>query len=234
MKTYIQIGAGGTGTHFIGPALAFLDTHHRGRNEEWQYVIIDGDNFEEKNLERQLFDPGLVSLNKAESMAQMYNRYPVIAVPRFVGQNDLAEMMQDGDTVFICADNHSIRALVQERALQLQSSVVINAGNEQHDGTVQLFVRENGENKTPPITFLHPEIIYIGEDDRQAMSCQQVAALPGGGQLILANQQAASWMLAALWRFHEGHWQTGWTELNFDLAAGTVHHIDMRERRGWH
>lgn len=239
MKTYIQIGAGGTGTHFIGPALAYLDTYHRERaatgapDGEWQYVIIDGDNYEPGNLARQLFDPSLVSQNKAEAMAQMYNRYPVIAVPRFIGKDDLAEMFQSGDTVFICADNHSIRRLVQDRALELEQCVVVNSGNEMHDGTVQLFVRANGENKTPPITFLHPEIVYIGAEDRQPMSCQQVAELPGGGQLILANQQAASWMLAALWRLNEGLWTSGWTELNFDLVAGTVHHIDMRERRGW-
>lgn len=233
MQTYILIGAGGTGSHFVGPALAYLDSYHREQGSEWQFVVIDGDNYESKNLSRQLFDPGLVSSNKAEAMAQMYNRYPVIAVPRFIGKDDLDTMMDEGDIVFIGADNHSIRALVQERAQALQNAVVINAGNEMHDGTVQLYVREGGADQTPPLTFLHPEIVFVGSEDRSAMSCQQAAALPGGGQLILANQQAASWMLAALWRYHGGQWRTGWTELNFDLLEGTVHHIDMRERRGW-
>jgi hypothetical protein len=231
MKTYIQIGAGGTGSHLIAPILAYLETKHRG--EEWQYIVVDGDNFDTGNLERQLFDPTFVASNKAEAMVAMYNRYPVLAVPRFIGKDDLQTMMDEGDTVLICADNHSIRALVQERALELQSAVVINAGNEYHDGNIQLFVREDGVNKTPPITFLHPEIRYIGEDDRQPMSCAQVAQLPGGGQLILANMAAAQGMLTALWRFHEGTWTTGWTEWQFDLAAGTTIGIDMRPRRGW-
>lgn len=233
MKTYIQIGAGGTGTHLIGSVLAYLDGYHRNRGEEWQYVIIDGDAFDAGNLSRQLFDASMVTNNKADSMARMYNRYPVLSVPRFVGRNDLAEMVAEGDTVLICADNHSIRALVQERAEQMQDVVVINAGNEMHDGNVQLWVREGGENKTPKLTYGHPEIVFESADDRAAMSCQQAAALPGGGQLILANQQAASWMLAALWRYHEGLWKTGWTELTYDLMAGTVHHVDMRARRNW-
>lgn len=233
MKTYIQIGAGGTGTHLIGPMLAYLETYHANRQEQWQYVIIDGDNFEPKNLSRQLFDPGYVTTNKAEAMAQMYSRYPVLAVPRFIGAEDLTMMFTESDTVFICADNHSIRALVQARALQLQDCVVINSGNEEHDGNVQLWVREGGENKTPKLTYLHPEITFLAEDDRSAMSCQQAAQLPGGGQLILANQQAASWMLAALWRYHEGLWREGWTELQFDLRAGTTHALNMRERRNW-
>lgn len=233
MKTYLMIGAGGTGTHFIGPALAYLETFHRDQGTEWQFVIIDGDNFDIGNMERQLFDPGFVSTNKAEALAQMYNRYPVQAVPRFIAKTDLDQMFQDGDTVFICADNHSIRALVQDRGLELDNCVVINAGNELHDGNVQLWVRENGANITPKLSYMHPEIIFTNEEDRSAMSCQQAAALPGGGQLILANQQAAAWMNAALWRYNTGAYREGWTELQFDLAAGTVHHINMRERRNW-
>jgi hypothetical protein len=233
MKNYMMIGAGGTGTHFVGPALAYLETYHRSRDEEWQFAIIDGDNFDSGNLERQLFDPGMVKQNKAEAMAKMYNRYPVVPVPHFIGRAELEQIFDHEDTVFICADNHSIRALVEERALQLDDCVVINAGNEMHDGNVQLWVRENGENQTPKLTYGHPEIKYNGPEDRAGMSCQQAAQLPGGGQLILANQQAASWMLAALWRYHENVWRTGWTELQFDLLAGTVHHIDMRERRNW-
>lgn len=233
MKSYIQIGAGGTGTHLIGPILAYLDSYHRNRGEEWQYVVIDGDNFDEKNAARQLFDPGMAQTNKARAMAQMYNRYPIIPIDRFVGRDDLATMLSEGDTVLICADNHSIRALVEERALQLADIVVINAGNELHDGNVQLWVREGGGNKTPRLSYLHPEISFIAEDDRSTMTCQQAAQLPGGRQLILANQQAASWMLAALWRYHEGQWREGWTELQFDLLAGTVHHLNMRERRNW-
>lgn len=232
MKTYIQIGAGGTGTHFIGPALAWLESIHQG--EEWQYVVIDGDNYETGNLSRQLFDPAMVAQNKAESMAQMYNRYPIIAVPRFIGRDDLSTMFGNGDTVFICADNHSIRALVQERALELTDATVINAGNEEHDGNVQLYIRREGKNETPPITFLHPEIAYIGSEDRQPMSCQQVAAMPGGGQLIIANMAAAMHMVEALYRVHYlPSLELNWTEISYDLSAGTVHHIDMRERRGW-
>lgn len=233
MQTYMMIGAGGTGTHFIGPVLAYLETHHRDRGEEWQFVVIDGDNYDAGNTSRQLFDPGFISINKATAMAQMYNRYPIMAVPQFIGKEDLAEMMQDGDIVFICADNHSVRALVQDRALELDNTVVINAGNEESDGNVQVWVRENGQNMTPKLSYMHPEIAYVGADDRAGMSCQQAAQLPGGGQLILANQQAASWMMAGLWRFHTGAWREGWTELQFDLKAGTVHHIDMRERRNW-
>lgn len=230
---YLMIGAGGTGTHFIGPGLAYLETYHRERGEEWQFVVIDGDLYDVGNATRQLFDVGFVKQNKAEVMAMMYNRYPVIAVPAFIGKDDLERMFNEGDTVFICADNHSIRALVEERALELQNCTVINGGNEMHDGNVQLWIRENGKNLTPRLSYLHPEIAYSADTDRAPMSCQQAAQLPGGGQLILANQQSAAWMLAALWRRHTGDWKKGWTELQFDLKEATVYHIDQRENKNW-
>ena len=231
-----MIGAGGTGTHLIAKVLAYLDAHHRNEGTDWQFVVIDGDNFEEKNADRQLFDTGFLSVNKADAMAQMYNRFPIRSVPRFIGREDLEQFIQDGDTVFICADNHSIRALVQERALTLDNVVVINAGNELHDGNVQLWVREQGANVTPKLSYQHPEIEYIGAEDRSAMSCQQAAALPGGGQLILANAQAADWMLAALHRYLTGDFRKtgrgeGWTEIQFDAITGIVN--PMRERRNW-
>jgi hypothetical protein len=229
-----MVGAGGTGTHLIGSLLPYLDRHHRDAGTEWQCVIIDGDAYDAGNLERQLFDPTFVTTNKAEAMAQTYARYPVIAVPRFIGRNDLQQMMDENDTAFIAADNHSIRALVQERALQLRDSTIISAGNELHDGNVQLFVRRNGKNETPPITFLHPEIVFLDEEDRSGMSCQQVAEMPGGGQLILANAAAALHMLTALYRLHyaPSH-KLDWTELQFDLLGDTTHYLDMRKRRGW-
>jgi hypothetical protein len=65
------------------------------------------------------------------------------------------------------------------------------------------------------------------------MTCAEAALLPGGEQLILANFAAANGMLHALWRYHSGAWQKGWTESIFDLDANTVEYMDFRERRGW-
>lgn len=245
MKNYLMIGAGGTGTHFIADALPYLDKLHRDRGEssmpkaaDWLFVIIDGDDFEEGNLERQLFEPGFMKTNKATAMAQMYNRYPVMDLPRFIGREDLQKFFNNGDTVFICADNHSIRALIEERALELDDCVVINAGNEMHDGNVQLWVREKGENITPRLSFLHPEIIFRSEEDRSEMTCAQAAALPGGGQIIIANQWASAGMMAALYRYdnnlyHQRGQGQGWTEMQYDLNLGQTFYIDMRDRNGW-
>lgn len=234
MNRYILIGAGGTGSHFIGPALAFLKQFHINSGQTWEFIIVDGDNFTAANLERQMFDPQYVGANKAEALAKTFDYYPTKYINKFLGKDDLPDLITDGTVVFIGVDNYSLRALITEHAQQLDNVVIINAGNEKHDGSVQLWVRENGENKTPKITFAHPEIIYKSADDRSAMTCAQAAELPGGEQFIIANMAAAQHMLTALWRFHTGKFkEAGWTELQFDLLAGTVDHIDLRTIPNW-
>lgn len=233
MQTYLMVGAGGTGSHLLPAMLPYLRSYHGNRGEEYQVVIADGDIFESKNLTRQIFPDNLVTVNKAEAMLRMYNGHPIIAVSRYLGAGDVRDMIQDGDIVLICADNFSVRSLIIDHVQTLDNAVVINAGNEYHDGNVQLWVRQDGENKTPNLRYGHPEIAFVAEDDRAAMTCHQIAELPGGEQLILANQAAAHGMLTALWRYHQGNWQTGWTEMVFDLLKGETLHIDMRERRNW-
>lgn len=233
LKTYMMIGAGGTGSHFIGPALAFLDSWHTNNEEEWEFVIVDGDHFSESNKTRQMFDPQYVGMNKAEALCDMYRQYPVRPEPMYVGKESLHQLMVDGITVFLCVDNFSVRALVQEEANSMKNVVIFNGGNEYHDGMVQMWVREKGTNKTPPLTFLHPEIAYVSSDDRSAMTCAQAMELPGGEQLIIANMAVAMHMLTGLWRYLTGDWKIGWTEMQFDLQKGTSLGINYRDNKGW-
>lgn len=233
MNRYVLIGCGGTGSHFIAPALAYLHAYQLNKDRDWQFTVVDGDHYEYKNLERQLFDPNFVGQNKADSMKEMYGRYPVISLPKFIGKDDIPGLIPEESVVFLGVDNYSVRALVIEHAMTLKNIVVINAGNEKSDGSVQLWVREGGKNATPILTFCHPEIEYKSDQDRSAMTCAQAALLPGGEQLILANFSAAQGMLHALWRYHSGAWKNGWTELNFDLEKNLTEFIDFRERKGW-
>ncbi len=231
MQTYFMVGAGGTGSHLMPGLLAYLKTYHG--KDEYQVVVADGDAYEQKNLERQLFNAGLATTNKAEAMVIMNPGHPIIAVNRFIGKDDIEKMMQDGDIILICVDNFSVRHTITHHVKNLDNVVVINAGNEAYDGSVQLWVRENGENLTPSITFQHPEIAFSAVDDRAAMTCVQAAALPGGQQTLLANQGAAHHMLSALARYHTGAYRAGWTELRFDTVTGVVVLNDMRERMNW-
>jgi molybdopterin/thiamine biosynthesis adenylyltransferase len=244
MQHYLIIGAGGTASLLLPQLLVYLDAKHDHKRDDYLVVIFDGDDFEPKNADRQLFDPTYITVNKAVTMEQMYNtRYPVIGRPKFLSRTDLDDVMQDGDIVFICADNYTIRAHIEDRALQMNDVTIINGGNEKYDGSVQLFIRENGLNATPRLSFAHPEIAPVSGDDRSEMTCAQAAALPGGEQLIVANATAATTMLTALWRYDNDLWRlsadqtpdrpTTWTEYQFDLLSGEYYGIDQRRLRNW-
>jgi molybdopterin/thiamine biosynthesis adenylyltransferase len=239
MQSYLMVGAGGTGTHLLAPLVAYLTSHHA--DGEWMLYVMDGDTVEIKNLERQLFKDSDVTLNKAEAAVYPHDNGHVRALPYYLSEENIDRYIQDGDIVLICADNFTVRKRIEDKAKTLDNIAVINGGNEKYSGSVQLWVRAHGEDLTPRLSYLHPEVNDIGED-RAAMTCAQAAALPGGEQTIIANLQSATWMLTALWRMHsllfipyvgDDPKPRTWTELQFDAQEGTVEHIDQRMSSHW-
>lgn len=232
MNTYTMVGAGGTGTHLLPALHTYLLNKH---GEDFVLHIIDGDEVEQKNLERQLFRPGDITLNKATAAAS--GRVGVVGHATYLSEENMENFIRDGDVIFICVDNFTVRKRIEEHALKLKNVVIINGGNEAYEGSVQLMVREKNKPVTPRIGYLHPEIA-VGMVDRAEMTCQQAAALPGGDQTLISNMMSATYMLATLWRYHnnlhigEASPKT-WTELQFDIRNGTVEHIDQRITSHW-
>ena len=239
---YIMIGAGGTGSHLSGPLYAYLKALE-DKDKEWHLFIADGDTVEEKNLIRQNFSAGDIMRNKAAALVERMHDTPhTQAIEVYIGPENIAAKIRDGDVVLIAADNYYVRRLIEQHALTLQNLVVINGGNEAIDGTIQLWVREAGKNLTPRITHMHPEIeaAIDAKQDRSALSCADIAKLPGGEQTIIANMTSATFMLAALYRYHHKYHLTksepgitSWTDLSFDHKAGTVLPWDARNTKGW-
>lgn len=239
MRNYVMVGAGGTGTHLLAPLVAYLRSHHA--DGEWMLHVVDGDVVETKNLERQLFKDTDVTLNKAVAAVAPFGDGRIRAVDKYLSEENMERLIMDEDIVLICVDNFTVRKRIEDHCKTLQNVMVINGGNEKYSGSVQLWVRAKGEDVTPRISYLHPEVNDIGPD-RAAMTCAQAAALPGGEQTIIANLQSAAWMLTALWRAHallfiaevgkDPSAQT-WTELQFDALAGSVEHIDQRMSAFW-
>jgi hypothetical protein len=240
MNNYVMVGAGGTGTHLLAPLITYLNSHHA--DGDWMLHVMDGDIVEAKNLERQLFRPADVTANKAEAAVEACANTHVRAIPQYLSEENLPRMLQNGDTVLICADNFTVRKRIEDHCKALDDVIVINGGNEKYSGSIQLWVRAAGEDVTPRIGYLHPEIALRKGEDRAAMTCAQAAALPGGEQTIIANLQSATWMLTALWRAHtlaflhsvdQEPSPLTWTELQFDALLGTVDHIDQRMSAHW-
>jgi len=241
MKNFVMVGAGGTGTHLLRPLIVYLRSIHP--DGDWLLYVVDGDTVEVKNLERQLFSPGAVTMNKATAaVAEMADDGHIRAFPNYLSETNMAVIIKENDTVLICVDNFTVRKRIEDHCLTLKDVTVINAGNEAFSGSVQIWVRENGENQTPRLTYMHPEVAVKIGDDRAEMTCAQAAALPGGDQTIIANAMAATLMLTAVWRVTHRRWELArrqqpseatWTEIQFDFVKPFVEHIDQRMSKFW-
>lgn len=237
--TYTLLGAGGTGSILFPNLLRYLETYHRARKESFYIQVIDGDDIEPHNLDRQLFTETAIGANKAEALIQTSPFIPpsgkLFSRPEFIGKDNVKKVLRDGDIVIIAADNYSIRALIEEVGKTLDNLVVINGGNESTDGSCQLWVRVAGRNVTPPLSHCHPEIVYKGKDDRAAMSCEARSKLAGGEQTIVANMMSAVAILNMLRLYHsspkgvppKGH------EVHFDLNTLAMRPDDWRGVEGW-
>lgn len=232
MKTYIQIGAGGTGSQLYRPLLTYLTHYHANRNETFQLLVIDGDTIEVHNLERQLFNSEHVGENKATALVNQHPSPNVTAFPRHLGPDNM-NIIREGSTVLITVDNFPIRAAIERHAMGLNDVSIINAGNEKNTGSCQIFLRRDDKNWTPPLSFEHPEILAPGKT-RAEMSCQEEAELEGGEQTIIANLMSASVMLSALTLIHENTEDTfPWHEVHFDTTTGKMRPTDLRAFDGW-
>ena len=195
-KRIIVIGCGGIGSHLLPPLVKYLNaSDYTGILQ-----LVDGDKYEDKNLDRQEFPSQLVSQNKAEALKMLYDKkYPdapmqILAFADYIGEKNV-DIISEDSLVLMCVDNHTCRRIVSKRCQELQNAILISAGNSSKlDGNIQIHRRFNGKDMTPPIENRHPEIITEQDGDRTEMSCEVLAQIPGGEQVIFANVFAATLM----------------------------------------
>ncbi len=229
MKNIIMVGAGGTASHLLHPLVAYLGIEE----EDWLIHLWDADIVEAKNLARQLFFPYDINTSKAQALARRFNDR-VLTYETYIGEDNVTDAIKDGDIVFICADNMAVRRVINDYCKTLDNIVLINGGNELYSGSAQIYIREDSKNITPPLDFWSPEFDPANdEDDRSALSCAEIAILPGGEQTVMANNSVAALLLQAFARYEIDRYDNTnkdpqWTKVTFDIEAGTFQTSDVR------
>ncbi|MBI5654151.1 ThiF family adenylyltransferase [Candidatus Uhrbacteria bacterium] len=228
----IIIGCGGIGSHLAGPLARYLESLGPGH----KLTLVDGDNFEDRNKTRQVFDrPGNKAQSVAAKLAESHPGLTVDAVPEFIKPDNAEFILDEGVYVMLCVDNHPTRKLVSEAAASYQDIAVISGGNELEDGMVQIYVRKGGVDATPPLTHDHPEIADPKGKAPYEMSCEELAKA-GTPQIIFANLTAAVLMANAFWRLStdpegfltktigkgEFALETAYTEVAFNIGLNKV------------
>lgn len=237
---YSLVGAGGTGSFLLPALIRYLETHHGNRGEQYTLQVIDGDHFTTENFARQLFDGRYTEENKAVAAVAQNNTASIrhgtlFAFAEYLGDENIADLIQDHDTILIAADNYPVRSKIEHAGLRLDNVTVINGGNESYDGSCQLWLRRDGKNLTPPLSHMHDEIHRPGVD-RAELDCMAAAALPGGGQTIIANLMSATLILNTLRRAHDwinNHEDPAFHEIHFDMNTAKMRTADWRKIGGW-
>jgi len=193
----VIVGLGGITTHLYVP-IGELLVHSTGLPKK--LVLIDGDDFSERNLGRQGISRQDLGRKKAEFYVQrMGKRFPDLSVmgyPEFLVRKNVDEFIPERSIVFSAVDNHATRLLVSGRVQKFKDSILISGGNEIWDGNVQVYVKAAGRPRTKPIEGIHPEIAQPADKNPGEMSCEERLAMSGGEQVLATNMMVAAYMVA--------------------------------------
>jgi molybdopterin/thiamine biosynthesis adenylyltransferase len=190
----VVIGCGGTGSWLIDPLIRFLNSLDRYTGD---VILCDGDTYSPSNESRQSFGTSGIGVNKAEyhanRLSEQFQALSIGYVGEYLDAETVAELPDH--TIYInCADNAAARKIVEDHVNRLSDSVHICCGNEMTRGQVQLSAKRNNARVKPSIYDKYPHFNSL-DDDRSVMSCEDLAKLPSGGQVITANFTAACFAL---------------------------------------
>ncbi len=215
-KHFIVVGAGGIGVPLTNILVRQLNYEAPGS----ALIIVDGDNYEEKNKTRQEFTAWG---NKAESVAKRlapeFLDTVIIGVPAWViadpdeaqaydpnsetGSEEepvakkiaAIDLLQEDSVVFAVVDNFKARKDIFEAASKFDNIDVFTGGNDdEYFGTFIHYQRRDGVDITPnPATYERFEEFNNPEDRNPGeLSCQERAEIQGGTQVMATNYLVAS------------------------------------------
>lgn len=189
MKYSIKIiGLGGIGSSFVNILSRFVNYN---LDHEFSICLIDGKEISARKLDRQEFEEE--HGNKAElKRIELQRKFPNIqytSYPAYLNDTNIHSLLEEGDIVFLCVDNHKSRFLVNNFADSLDNVVIISGGNDLIDGNAQLYIRKDGMKLTPSLTDYHPEISNFTDKLPDELSCEELAF--SSPQIYLANIHAA-------------------------------------------
>jgi hypothetical protein len=231
------IGLGGIGSWLVEPVMRFL--HSKKMLDHTDIILVDGDKYEASNRNRQIVHPKLIGMNKADATAQRMRSYfpesSIIAVPQFISTKHGSYFKQYPARTWIlsCSDNNVCRLHLSQIADGMDNVTLLTGGNEMTDGNSHLFHRTARSHQNETLLKKHPEIAEANDGDRSAMSCEQLAALPSGGQIIVTNFVCASTMLMHFyqsWEAYANHKIPDYNESFFDINKCAFNSIETRSR----
>lgn len=210
----VVVGAGGIGSAILPLVLRARMGAGTGLAD---VLVVDGDAYERKNIQRQQFPLAFIGMNKA--LAQKEKTKAALGLVIRCEETYITEINIDrvlpspspgeGIVVFSGVDNHRCRWLLSQWAQRRMDKhrdecvLLVTGGNDKWDGNVHAYGRWMDVERQRmvgigrPMEDRHPEINKANmENSREGLSCQEVLLLEGGEQTMAANYMAAALMFA--------------------------------------
>jgi molybdopterin/thiamine biosynthesis adenylyltransferase len=226
-KRIMIIGLGGIGSVLVSKIARYINYSQADISD---VVLVDGDVYEDKNNERQEFAMiGNKAEIKSREMGFVYENLRFSHYGQYVTPENLHEVIQEHDIVFLCVDNHKTRNWVSAHCSTLNNVILFSGGNELTDGNVQIFIRKGGVNVTPTLTDYHPEIETPEDRSPVEMSCEELAQ--SEPQLFFTNLSVATLMC---WAFYNVivRKETNVSEIYFDVATMGANSVQRKPVNG--
>ena len=217
----VIIGLGGTGSYFLDPAIRCLVYREKAPKK---VLLIDGGVYKDRNMNRQFISKGAVGENKAQLWASLLSRefgreLSVRGVGVYVGAKTKKAIPSLENSIIVAAvDNYPARNYIAGLFAGLENAALIMSGNEAYDekallsdlkkspsGSVLSCLRRKGKYLMPPVTAFHDEIAHPVGKNPADLSCEEIAKMDGGQQIIRDNFGSAYHLLAKLLQLLEGH-----------------------------
>lgn len=230
-KRFILVGAGGIGTWLAAGLVRLL---------EWKFpgsalIIVDGDNYEEKNKERQEFTKlGNKAVVKATELVNQFPNTTIIPVAKWVVADDFSgvadenspkitasQLIREDDVVFAVVDNFAARKILFDAASKLNNVDVFTGGNDDDlFGSIYHYQKRDGQEVTVHPAEFHPEYHNPPDKNPGELSCQERSEISGGTQLLATNMAVSAFILGRVQKTIVSNQSPEETEIFFDLGLG--------------
>lgn len=233
-RRYVVIGLGGIGSPVAQALVQFLSS---GKNRS-EVLLVDGDTYEESNRSRVVFGE---CDNKAYSKvselgALTRGSVTLLPIPKYITPHNVRHVIENGDVVFLCVDNHATRKCISKHCERLDNVLLISGGNDGVEegrtgtfGNVMAYERKGGKDITNPLDRIHPEIAHPGDKRPDQLSCLELA-MTSAPQLLFTNMAVAAAMLGTFYARLAG--PLPYEELYLNILLGNQVAVSRKAKGG--
>jgi hypothetical protein len=191
--THLIVGCGGIGA-WLAQAL------NRLLPKDVPLTLVDGDELEERNLDRQLFGTEDIGKPKAEALAEQLRQgssRKIVAIPKYFERGLV--LLGEQPQFYVAVDNHPARKAILFECDSFEGTAYF-AGNEYWDAEAFRYHHSWSGDSFDPRTY-YPEILTEKAGDPLQPACTGEAQ-EASPQLATANMSAANYAIW-LWTFWE-------------------------------